>query len=140
MSTCLMTSFSFTSLKPSMLGSGQRYDTNEISTTVSHQKLISGGDLPRLQGTDRVDLCDIDDGAHCFEGSTAAFSHLSVTDTKTVPVLFHSTFRTELRSRKKNPPYLSISADNHLLASEHDVSGPLETTARNTIICFNSSQ
>lgn len=36
--------------------------------------------LPRLQGTDGVDLCDVDDGAHCFEGSAAAFSHLKLTD------------------------------------------------------------
>lgn len=31
---------------------------------------------PGLQGTDGVDLCDVDDGAHCFEGSAAAFSNL----------------------------------------------------------------
>lgn len=36
--------------------------------------------LPGLQGTDGVNLCDVDDGAHRFEGGAAAFSHLGVTD------------------------------------------------------------
>lgn len=36
--------------------------------------------LPGLQGADGVDLCHIDDGAHCFEGGAAAFSHLATID------------------------------------------------------------
>lgn len=50
--------------------------TDEISTPVGHEKLIRGGVLPRLQGTDGVDLCNVDNGAHGFEGGAAAFSHL----------------------------------------------------------------
>lgn len=60
----------------------KEHETNAKSTPVSHEKLIRGRALPGLQGTDRVDLCDVDDGAHCFEGSTAAFSHLRMTDRK----------------------------------------------------------
>ena len=35
--------------------------------------------LPGLQGTDGVNLCDVDNGAHCFQGSTASFSNLRKT-------------------------------------------------------------
>lgn len=35
---------------------------------------------PGLQGTNGVNLCDVDNGAHRFEGGAAAFSHLGVID------------------------------------------------------------
>lgn len=80
MSTCLMTSFSFTSLKPSMLDRTERRECERTSNTRGHQNATRAVVLPGLQGTNGVNLCDIDNGAHRFEGGAAAFSHLGVID------------------------------------------------------------
>lgn len=55
-------------------------ERDRTSNPRGHQNATRAIVSPGLQGTNGVNLCDVDNGAHRFEGGAAAFSHLGVID------------------------------------------------------------